>query len=81
MWEKPLTAGVFLFESFSPSPENAGHIRCYYNLNKDNMVLSDVGVATRETTRFKALGGSTIGEHYADFSDRLSGIVFGFYRS
>eukprot|EP01127_Copromyxa_protea_P001062 TRINITY_DN109_c0_g5_i3.p1 TRINITY_DN109_c0_g5~~TRINITY_DN109_c0_g5_i3.p1 ORF type:complete len:317 (-),score=74.21 TRINITY_DN109_c0_g5_i3:234-1184(-) len=50
LWEKPLTV------------EDAGYIRCYFNQNRDNMVLSDIPSAVRETSRFKSLGGSTIVE-------------------
>lgn len=41
--------------------EDAGYVRCYFNQNRDNMVLQDIGAAVKETLRYKSLGGSTIG--------------------
>lgn len=50
MWEAPMSAGI------------AGHCRCYFSSNRDNMVLDDVDAIVEEAGRFKAIGGSSVVE-------------------
>jgi len=50
LWDKPMCCHI------------AGYLRCYFNQNKDNMILDDVDLMSNEIQRFKSLGGSTIVE-------------------
>ena len=50
LWDAPL------------SMDNLGHVRLYYNQNKDNLILDDVTTMTSELKDFKKFGGGAIGE-------------------
>ncbi|XP_002739051.1 N-acetyltaurine hydrolase-like [Saccoglossus kowalevskii] len=58
LWLQPLTL------------QNVGHVRSYFNQNKDNMILNDVHVMCEEMSIYKARGGSSLVECSVDGMSR-----------
>jgi len=54
LWDKPMCCEI------------AGFLRCYFNQNKDNMILDDVGAMADETKKLLKMGGKTIVECSSD---------------
>ncbi|XP_077979947.1 N-acetyltaurine hydrolase-like [Glandiceps talaboti] len=58
LWQQPLTL------------QNVGHVRSYFNQNRDNMILNDVHTMCEEAAKFKQRGGGTIVECSVDGMSR-----------